>query len=127
MSWVYYRNIHPFFVNDYLCIIIGERGVNLSGGQEARINLARAIYNLGNSDIILLDDPLSAVDSIVASHIFDNCFDKINGIIFKNNKNKLLILVTHQIQFLKRFDKIIVIKNMKILHNDTIVLIFLYF
>jgi ATP-binding cassette, subfamily C (CFTR/MRP), member 4 len=48
---------------------IGERGINLSGGQKARISLARAVYS--NSDIYLLDDPLSAVDSKVARKIYD--------------------------------------------------------
>lgn len=50
---------------------IGERGVNLSGGQKARINLARVAYH--RSDIALIDDPLSAVDSHVAKHILHNC------------------------------------------------------
>ena len=49
--------------------LVGEKGVSLSGGQKARINLARAIYR--DSDICLLDDPLSAVDTAVAEHIFD--------------------------------------------------------
>ena len=49
--------------------LVGERGVTLSGGQKARVNLARAIYH--DADIILLDDPLSAVDAPVARHIFD--------------------------------------------------------
>lgn len=50
---------------------IGERGVNISGGQKARLSLARAIYS--EADIYLLDDPLSAVDPQVASDIFKNC------------------------------------------------------
>ena len=49
--------------------IIGERGINVSGGQKARISLARAIYQ--NADIYLLDDPLSAVDPEVANKIFE--------------------------------------------------------
>ena len=47
---------------------IGERGVNISGGQKARISLARAVYS--KADIVLLDDPLSAVDPEVANKIF---------------------------------------------------------
>ena len=51
---------------------IGEKGVTLSGGQKARINLARAVYRK-NCDIILLDDPLSALDATVARDIFNDC------------------------------------------------------
>ena len=49
--------------------MIGDKGVNLSGGQRARINLARALYN--DPDIYLFDDPLSAVDASVGKHLFD--------------------------------------------------------
>ena len=49
--------------------LVGERGVTLSGGQKTRVNLARAVYH--DADIFLLDDPLSAVDTTVARHIFD--------------------------------------------------------
>ena len=48
---------------------IGEKGVTLSGGQRARISLARAVYS--RADIVLFDDPLSAVDSHVAKHLFE--------------------------------------------------------
>ena len=50
---------------------IGERGITLSGGQKARINLARAVY--ADKDIVLLDDVLSAVDARVGKHIMNNC------------------------------------------------------
>ena len=53
---------------------VGDRAITLSGGQKARLGLARAVYS--NLDILLLDDPLSAVDPEVANHIFQNC---ING------------------------------------------------
>ena len=49
---------------------IGEKGINLSGGQKQRVSLARAVYQ--NTDVYLMDDPLSAVDSHVGKHIFDN-------------------------------------------------------
>jgi ABC-type multidrug transport system fused ATPase/permease subunit len=57
---------------------IGEKGINLSGGQKQRISLARAVYN--DSDVYLLDDPLSAVDAHVGKHIFDNVVGP-NGIL----------------------------------------------
>ena len=49
--------------------LVGERGVTLSGGQKARVNLARVLYR--DADIYLLDDPLSAVDAGVARHLFE--------------------------------------------------------
>lgn len=77
---------------------IGERGVNLSGGQQQRVNLARAIYS--DSDLILMDDPLSAVDSHVGKHIFD---DAICGVL----RGKTRILSTHQLHVLSRCDRIL--------------------
>ncbi|OQR85427.1 multidrug resistance-associated protein 1 [Achlya hypogyna] len=65
---------------------IGQKGINLSGGQKARISLARACYS--DADIFLLDSPLSAVDAIVASEIFSKCF---LGLL----SQKTVLLVTH--------------------------------
>jgi len=84
---------------------IGERGITLSGGQKQRINLARAVYY--NSDIILMDDPLSAVDAHVSRDLFDNC---IAGAL----AGKTRILVTHQLHVLPRVDFIIVMKSGRI-------------
>nr|CAD7447895.1 unnamed protein product [Timema bartmani] len=53
--------------------LVGERGSSLSGGQKARVNLARAVYN--DADVYLLDDPLSAVDTHVGKHLFDECIN----------------------------------------------------
>ena len=94
--------------------IIGERGINLSGGQKARIGLARAVYSRAN--ILLMDDPLSAVDSVVGKHIFDNVLDSKNGIA----KNSIRVLVTHQTQFLPRVDCVVVMDNGCILHQDSL-------
>lgn len=82
--------------------IIGERGVSLSGGQRARVNLARAIYR--QADIYLLDDPLSAVDTHVGKHIFDRC-------IKYYLKDKVCVLVTHQLQYLQDIKHIIIMNN----------------
>jgi len=86
---------------------IGEKGINLSGGQKQRISLARAVYN--DANVYLLDDPLSAVDSHVGKHIFDNAIGP-KGIL----KNKTRILVTHKIAVLPHVDQIVVIKDGRI-------------
>ncbi|CAL8110800.1 unnamed protein product [Orchesella dallaii] len=80
--------------------------VGLSGGQEARVNLARALYH--NANIYLLDDPLSAVDTGVSRHIFENSF---KGFL----KDKLRLVVTHQVHYLSEADHIIVVDNGRIL------------
>ncbi|CAH2099924.1 unnamed protein product [Euphydryas editha] len=88
--------------------LVGERGVSLSGGQRARINLARSVYR--EADIYLLDDPLSAVDAKVGRQLFEGCIQNyLSG--------RTRILVTHQVHFLKAADFVIVlnegsIKNM---------------
>lgn len=69
---------------------VGEKGVNLSGGQKARISLARALYSF--ADVILMDDPLSAVDAPTAKHIFEHA---ICGPLMKGRTR---ILVTHAVQ-----------------------------
>ncbi|KAL1490440.1 hypothetical protein ABEB36_013133 [Hypothenemus hampei] len=82
--------------------IVGERGISLSGGQRARINLARAVYK--ESDIYLFDDPLSAVDIQVGQQLFQEC-------ILRYLKGKIVILVTHQLQYLRRADRIIILNE----------------
>lgn len=78
--------------------VIGEKGVNLSGGQKARVSLARALY--AEADIYLFDDPFSAVDSKVAKQIFDNCMGP-QGLL----REKTRVLVTHHIHFLSLCDQ----------------------
>lgn len=82
--------------------IIGDRGVSLSGGQRARVNLARAVYK--NADVYLLDDPLSAVDTHVGKELFENCISNFL-------KDKTCILITHQLQYLKHVDHIIILED----------------
>ncbi|KAL2268688.1 hypothetical protein VTJ83DRAFT_3534 [Remersonia thermophila] len=89
---------------------IGERGITISGGQKQRLNIARAIYF--DADIVLLDDPLSAVDAHVGRHIFDNA---ILGLL----KDKCRILATHQLWVLSRCDRIIWMDEGKIRAVDT--------
>lgn len=84
---------------------IGERGINLSGGQKARVCLARAVYS--DREVYLLDDPLSSVDNHVASHIFNQCFLKLL-------KGKTRILVTHRHNFLNQVEKVIELQEGKI-------------
>ena len=80
---------------------IGEKGINLSGGQKQRVSIARSVYS--RADIYMFDDPLSAVDSHVGKHIFDNVLGE-NGIL----KGKTRFLVTHAISFLPKVDEIFV-------------------
>jgi ATP-binding cassette subfamily C (CFTR/MRP) protein 1 len=79
---------------------IGEKGVNLSGGQKARVALARALYN--NSDIVLLDDPISALDAQVGRYVFDKAIKEYLA-------EKTVILVTHQLHLLPEMDYILVL------------------
>ncbi|EMP33031.1 Canalicular multispecific organic anion transporter 2 [Chelonia mydas] len=86
---------------------IGEKGINLSGGQRQRVSLARAVFS--DADVYLLDDPLSAVDSHVAKHIFDNVIGPEGAL-----KGKTRMLVTHGITFLPQVDHIVVLVDGKI-------------
>ena len=82
--------------------LVGERGVTLSGGQKARVNLARAVYR--DAEVYLLDDPLSAVDTAVARHLFDKCIRGLLG-------DRVVVLVTHQLHFALQTDKILALKD----------------
>jgi len=84
---------------------IGEKGINLSGGQKARIGLARAVYS--DREIFLMDDPISALDANVKKKIFKNVF-------MSKFKLKTRVLVTHAVDFLHLVDRIILLKQGRI-------------
>ncbi|KAI4502295.1 hypothetical protein M0802_002207 [Mischocyttarus mexicanus] len=84
--------------------VVGDRGSSLSGGQKARINLARTMYK--QADIYLLDDPLSAVDAHISKHLFEECLQRYLA-------NKTRILATHQLQYVKEVDAIILMERGK--------------
>ncbi|KAK4702568.1 hypothetical protein P7C70_g3660, partial [Phenoliferia sp. Uapishka_3] len=88
---------------------IGEKGINLSGGQKARVSLARATYF--DADIVLLDDPLSAVDAHVAHHIVTNCIT--SGPLAAKTR----ILVTHHLEALPHADHIIMMDSGRIVEQ----------
>ena len=87
--------------------LIGEKGVNLSGGQKQRVSLARAVY--ADTDVYLLDDPLSAVDAHVGKHIFEHVIGK-HGVL----RDKTRVMVTHGVHWLPYVDKVIVVKDGKV-------------
>ncbi|XP_017479140.1 PREDICTED: multidrug resistance-associated protein 4-like [Rhagoletis zephyria] len=104
MACALQRDIEELPEGDQTMVGIGENQsskgtvVQLSGGQRARVALARAVYR--QADVYLLDDSLSAVDAPVAQHIFQKCIlELLNG--------KTTILVTHQLQFLEQTNKIL--------------------
>ncbi|KAF1424621.1 Multidrug resistance-associated protein 7, partial [Spheniscus mendiculus] len=89
---------------------VGENGVTLSGGQKARIALARAVYQ--EKELYLLDDPLAAVDADVANHLMRKC---ILGVL----KRKTRILCTHRTEFLEKADALLLIDNGRIVKTGT--------
>jgi len=91
---------------------IGEKGINLSGGQKQRVALARAVY--ANADLYLLDDPLSAVDVHVASHLMNECIMKM-----LHGNGKTVILCTNAVKYLPNADRIIVLEDGKMLYDST--------
>ena len=84
---------------------ISDKGNNLSGGQKARINIARAVYT--DADIYLFDDPFSALDVYVGKNIFEK-------VMIEYLKGKTILLITHALQFIPMMDYVIHMKNGKI-------------
>ncbi|KAF9941981.1 hypothetical protein BGZ65_012859, partial [Modicella reniformis] len=89
---------------------IGERGINLSGGQKARISLARAVY--ARADIYLFDDPLSAVDAHVGRNIFDKVIGPSGLLVGKTR-----VFVTHQIQYLAQSTLVMMLRDGKVVEQ----------
>ena len=91
-------------------VIVGERGDTLSGGQQVRISLARAVY--ADCDIYLMDNPLAALDMNVSNHIFKHC---ILGLL----SNKVRLMVSHQESHMKLADEVILLHSGAIIDKGT--------
>jgi ABC-type multidrug transport system fused ATPase/permease subunit len=87
---------------------IGEKGINLSGGQKARVAFARALYS--DRDIYLLDDILSAVDVHVGEYLMR---ETLNGYL----KGKTIIMPTHAVKFAEMVDEIIIMEKGRIVRK----------
>ncbi|KAJ3248370.1 Multidrug resistance-associated protein 1 [Chytriomyces hyalinus] len=87
---------------------VGEKGISLSGGQKARVALARAVYS--NADTYLLDDPIAALDAHVGKHVFEEC---IVGAL--NSKTR--VLITHHLHVLSQVDHVIVLDHGKVVEQ----------
>lgn len=84
------------------------QGINLSGGQKARVSLARAVYQ--RAELYIVDDTLSAVDSHVAKHIFENVLGN-DGLL----KDTTRIFATNSLRYLRHFDRVVVMRGGHIL------------
>jgi len=102
-----YQNIITF--SDGFNTLLGERGVNLSGGQKQRIAIARAIIK--NPAVLILDDSLSAVDTVTEAEILDN--------LKKIRQGKTNIIIAHRISAIENADEIIVMDSGKICERGT--------
>lgn len=102
-----YDNIAEF--KDGFNTILGERGVNLSGGQKQRISIARALIK--NPEILILDDSLSAVDTVTEGKILNNLREMRSG--------KTNIIIAHRISAVKDADEIIVLDSGHICERGT--------
>ena len=91
-------------------VIVGERGDTLSGGQQVRISLARAVY--ADCDIYLLDNPLAALDMNVSNHIFKQC---MLGLL----SNKVRLMVSHQESHMKLADQVFVLQKGSVIDEGT--------
>jgi ATP-binding cassette subfamily B protein len=97
------------FLPDGYDTIVGERGVQLSGGQKQRVALARAL--LSDPRLLVLDDPLSAVDSRTERAILD--------VIERERKKRSVLLITHRVAAAARCDSILVLDQGRIIERGT--------
>ena len=95
---------------DGIHTVVGERGSTLSGGQCARLSLARALYQ--RTDFLLLDDPLASLDAHIGAHVFENAIRK--------NRKRTIVLVTHQLQFVEHADYVIVMDQGRIVEQGSV-------
>lgn len=91
------------YMDDGIYTLVGNGGIRLSGGQQARIALARTLYH--KNKIIILDDPFSAVDMITEKSIIEN--------MRNNYKDSVILLISHRLSIFKYLNKIILIKEDK--------------
>jgi ABC-type multidrug transport system fused ATPase/permease subunit len=89
---------------------IGERGVNMSGGQKARLSLARSVYY--NAEMVIMDDPLSAVDAHVGKRLWEDC-------VLHELSNKTRVIATHQLHVLPDVDYVVCMKHGHIAEQGT--------
>lgn len=115
----YQRTIEACALTDDLLIlpdgdstVVGEKGISLSGGQKARLSLARAVY--ARADVYLLDDVLSAVDEHVGAHIIAKVIGE-NGLL----STKTRILCTNSITVLSHADSVTMISDGRIVESGT--------
>ena len=94
---------------DGLDTLLGERGINLSGGQRQRVAIARAI--LRDTPVLVLDDALSAVDTVTEAHILAN--------LRRRRKGRTTVLISHRISAVADSDIILVLDNGKVVQTGT--------
>lgn len=96
-------------LSDGLNTLVGEKGIALSGGQKQRVSLARAF--IGDPDILLLDDALSAVDARTEARIIENIRRKRSG--------KTTLISTHRLSAVEHADRIVVLEQGRIMEEGT--------
>jgi len=91
---------------------VGEKGATRSGGQKQRIGIARALYS--DAEIVFLDDCLSALDAVVGAHVFNEAIIKM-----LIGRGKTVVLVTHNVNLVKKADHLIMMKDQKVIYDGS--------